>query len=125
ALALDVPQGVVDGAEGAELHRAGAHAPEAALEEALPDAGNAGRVLPDQVALGHLDQHVHGGDIAVAIGDADLARPVDALVGVDAHDDGALPDVEIDTGVDVPDTQLGDLHLVLSGCPFPVVGGRL
>ena len=77
-LALDVPQGDVDGRDGGREDALGRE--EAAPEEHLPDVFGSHRVLADEQRLEMLDGADHR---KLATGQPRLADARDALVGVD------------------------------------------
>ena len=76
-LALDIPEGDVDGGQSA--HEDGAAKVHAAVE-IIPVVLNAEGILADEIAL-HLFQHAHAA-VQIAPG-ADFAGAVDAGIGVD------------------------------------------
>ena len=117
-LALDVPEGDVDAADGVD-HRAAAAIVDRGLVHLVPEALDVERVLADQdlaqadhdrVGAGRLDDRLDDGRGGVGLADAG-----DALVGVDEDDGGVLGPVRLHRDardLQVGDLDIGDLHAV-------------
>ena len=86
-LALDVPQGDVQGGDPGEDHRAAVLAPEGAFVELIPDDFVVQRVHADDES-GQVLDHAERRGGGHAVGQSGLAVSVDPLVGVDPAEDG-------------------------------------
>ena len=107
-LALDVPQGDVDGAHARVDDGAAAHAPEGGAEQLFPDGLAVEGVHADDELAEVLDDP-HARVVGVAVGQAHFAEAADTLVRVDADaHGGAVLVVEALGKVEYVDA--GDFH---------------
>ena len=104
-LALDVPQGDVDGGDCGAQHALGRE--EAAAEEELPDVFDTKGVLSDEDLLKVLECADHG---LFAAGQAGLSHAVDTLVGVNDDEEKVTM-----TGPDGIGGNVSYLHWLLLG----------
>ena len=110
-LALDVPQGDVQGGDAGKDDGTAVLAPEGGLVELVPDdlvvqrvhADDQGRQIPD---------HAEGGGSGDAIGQSGLAVAVDALVRINTAEDGPPGSAFRDLFLD--DVDFRDLHAHVS-----------
>ena len=86
-LAANVPQGDVDARDARHDNAAVAHPPERKAMQPIPNLLVVHGVKAND-ALCEVDRHSESGALRVAVGDAHLAQSRNALVGVDAHEDG-------------------------------------
>ena len=114
-LALDIPQGNVDGAHARVDDGAAAHAPEGGAEQLFPDGFAVERVHADDELAEVLDDP-HTRVVGVAVGQAYLAEAADALVRVDADANGGTVLI-VEALCKVEYVDAGDFH---GGAPFCV-----
>ena len=87
-LALDIPQGDVDGADAGEDHRAAILTPEGALIKFIPDDLVVQGVHANN-QRGKVLDHAEGRGSGDAVGEGGFTIAVDTFVGIDTAEDGA------------------------------------
>ena len=122
-LALDVPQGDVQGGDAGKDDGPAILSPEGGLVELIPDDLVVQRVHADD-QLGQIPDHAEGSGSGNAIGQGGFAVAVDALVRINTAEDGTPGSAFRDFFLN--DVDFRDLHAFVSSlliyCKLPMCG---